>query len=85
MYRYVDPNVAGAQYEIYKNGQLNNGGWADKQNNVFTADAVDRLALGRDYIAENSPPFANVILDEILLIDGPVSADLAQKLYTHPM
>ncbi len=82
--RYKYENHVGAQFTIYKNGQLDNGGGSDAPYDSFTLpNMVDRLAFGRPYISSNSPPYANAVFDETLFFDGALSADLVDILYHH--
>ena len=83
IYRYENPSDPGAQFEIFKNGVLNNGGGADAPTASFTENAVDKLAFGRQVITENNPLYGNVIFDEVAFFDGALTADLADELYKH--
>ena len=83
IYQHVNPDNAGDQYMIYKNGQINNNGWADTQNNGFTANMVERLALGRQFSTQSSPPYANIMLDEVVFFDAALNAVLVDELYQH--
>ena len=83
IYRYVDPNTPSAQFQIYKNGQLHNHRWADSPSNTFTENMVNGLVFGWQVMTQNSPPQGNALFDEVLIIDGTLTADLVDKLYKH--
>ena len=83
IYRYENPSDPGAQFEIFKNGVLNNGGGADAPTASFTENMVDKLAFGRQVITQNAPSYGNVIFDEVAFFDGALTADLADELYKH--
>ncbi len=83
IYQNVDPNTPSAQFQIYKNGQPNNGGYADSPSNTFTEYIVDKLSFGRQYITQKTPPYGYALLDEVALFNGALTAELADKLYQH--
>ncbi len=83
IYQFVDPNTPSAQFQIYKNGQPNNGGYADSPSNTFTEYIVDKLSFGRQYITQNTQPYGNALFDEVAFFDVALSLELAEKLYQH--
>ncbi len=83
IYKNVDPNTPSAQYQIYKNGQPNNSGWADSPSGSFTENMVDKLAFGQQVIIQNTPPYGNALFDELAFFDEALTAELADKLYKH--
>ncbi len=81
IYQYVGPSNPSAQYQIYKNGQLNNDGDAVSPPSDFSENTVDRLVFGWQTMTQNSPPQSNAVFDEVLIFDGALTADLVDKLY----
>ncbi len=73
-----DPNVL---FKVYKNGQLHNNGWAHYENYAVSKDIVNKLVFGRLFSEINTGPYANVLLDDLLIIDGTFDDELASKIY----
>ncbi len=83
VYRYIDPLDPPSQFHVYRNGQDHNNGGTDKQAWSFTGNTVETIALGRRYIGSTGPPYADAVLDELLIFPGVLDASMAQKLYHH--
>ncbi len=81
-YRYKDqnedPNVL---FKIFKNGQRNSYGNAHYLDNVLSKDDVNKLAFGRWFFNQNTGPYANIMLDDLLIIDGTFNEAVASQLY----
>ncbi len=75
-----DPNVL---FQIYKNGELYNNGYARYyvHGQVISEGNMNKLAFGRRYLNQNIGPHANVVLDDLLIIDGNFNNELASTLY----
>ncbi len=73
-----DPNVL---FKIYKNGQPDNNGYAHYENHVNSKDSVDKLAFGKLVFDTNTGPFATVMLDNLVIVEGTFNEALASQLY----
>ena len=81
VYKLVDPTDPGRQFDVYKNGQSHNSGSAGSQAETFTQNSVDTLAIGRQYIADNFPPYFNGMLDEVVILPGTLDATKVGQLF----
>ena len=81
IYRFVDPDTPSAQFQIYKNGQLHNDRWSDAPSSPFSENMVDKLVFGWQIQTQNSPTGGNAVFDEVLIVDGVLTAKLVEELY----
>ncbi len=82
VYQYALPNNdANVLFQFYKNGQPHNNGFGHFTSDAVNQDIVDKLAFGRRYFNTNSGPYANVMLDEVMIIDGDLDDSSAFNLY----
>ncbi len=83
IYHLINPSDPDDQFEIYKNGQLDNNGYANAPSTTISQNVVDELAIGRRTITDTGPPYSNALLDELMFFDGELDADMITKLYEH--
>ena len=83
IYNLTNPSDPDTQFEIFKNGQLSNNGYANSPSTTISQNMVDELAIGRRTLTDTGPPYSHAFLDEVLFFDGELDADMINKLYEH--
>ncbi len=84
VYQYTLPDTdANIFFNFYKNGQPRNNGHAHYTSGTINPDTVNKLVFGRRFFHTSSGPYANVMLDDVLVIDGHLDGTSASNLYQH--
>ncbi len=68
-------------FKVYKNGQPHNNAYAHYQDHGLMEGKANKLAFGKMFFDTNTGPYANVMLDDLLVKDGTFNDTLASELY----